>query len=77
MKADLERTNFPSHYATSNSDLSQTSHCNMKGISVREVMRIENMITQVKFYDILTASPHYFCKKCTETKENLLFDSRV
>ena len=33
-----------------NSDLSQTSHCNIKGLSVREVMRIENMITQVKFY---------------------------
>ena len=33
-----------------NSDLSQTSHCNIKGLSVGEVMRIENMITQVKFY---------------------------
>ena len=33
-----------------NSDLSQTSHCNIKGLSVREVMRIENMITHVKFY---------------------------
>ena len=33
-----------------NSDLSQTSHCNIKGNSVREVMRIENMIAQVKFY---------------------------
>ena len=33
-----------------NSDLSQTSHCNMKGVSVSEVMRIENMITQVQFY---------------------------
>ena len=33
-----------------NSDLSQTSHCNIKGVSVSEVMRIENMITQVKFY---------------------------
>ena len=32
-----------------NSDLSQTSHCNIKGLSVSEVMRIENMITQVKF----------------------------
>ena len=32
-----------------NSDLSQTSHCNIKGLSVKEVMRIENMITQVKF----------------------------
>ena len=33
-----------------NSDLSQTSHCNIKSLSVREVMRIENMITQVQFY---------------------------
>ena len=33
-----------------NSDLSQTSQCNIKGLSVSEVMRIENMITQVKFY---------------------------
>ena len=33
-----------------NSDLSQTSHCNIKGLSVSEVMRIENMISQVKFY---------------------------
>ena len=32
-----------------NSDLSQTSHCNIKGLSVSEVMRIENMITQVRF----------------------------
>ena len=29
--------------------MSQTSHCNIKGLSVTEVMRIENMITQVKF----------------------------
>ena len=33
-----------------NSDLSQTSHCNIKGLSVSEVMRIENMITQVKVH---------------------------
>ena len=33
-----------------NSDLSQTSHCNIKGLLVWEVMRIENMITQVQFY---------------------------
>ena len=33
-----------------NNDVSQTSHCNIKGVSVSEVMRIENMITQVKFY---------------------------
>ena len=33
-----------------NSDLSQTSHFNIKGLSISEVMRIENMITQVKVY---------------------------
>ena len=33
-----------------NNDLSQTSPCNIKGLSVREVLRIENMITQMKFY---------------------------
>ena len=33
-----------------NSDLSQTSHCNIKGLSASEVMRIENMITQVQLY---------------------------
>ena len=32
------------------SDLSQTSHCNIKGLSDSVVMRIENMITQGKFY---------------------------
>ena len=33
-----------------NNDVSQTSHCNIKGLSVSEVKRIEIMITQVKFY---------------------------
>ena len=33
-----------------NSDLSQTSHCNIKALSVSEVMRIENMTAQAKFY---------------------------
>ena len=33
-----------------NNDLSQTSPCNIKGLSVSEVMGIENMITQVQFY---------------------------
>ena len=33
-----------------NSDLSQTSHCNIKYLSVSAVMRMENMINQVKFY---------------------------
>ena len=32
-----------------NNDESQTSHYNIKDVSVSEVMRIENMITQVKF----------------------------
>ena len=34
----------------SNNDVNQTSHCNVKGVSVSEVMRNENMITQVQFY---------------------------
>ena len=55
-----------------NSDLSQTSYCNINGFSVGEVMRIENMITQVKFYWYLNSFSHYFCEKCMETqKENL------
>ena len=33
-----------------NSDLSQTSHCNIKGLSVSEVWRILDTIAQVKFY---------------------------
>ena len=33
-----------------NNDASQTSHGNIKGVSVSEVMRIKNMITQVQFY---------------------------
>ena len=33
-----------------NNDLSQTSHYNIKVLSFSEVMRIENMIIQVKFY---------------------------
>ena len=45
LRAAVSTTTFDSH-----SDLSQTSHCNIKGLSVSEVMRIENMITQVKFY---------------------------
>ena len=36
-----------------NNDLSQTSHCDIKGLSVSEVLRIENMITQMKFYPLL------------------------
>ena len=57
-----------------NSDLNQISHCCIKGLSVREVLRIENMISHDSF-DFLIASPHYFCKRCTETRsENLWFD---
>ena len=41
---------YPFNPLRPNSDLSQTSHCNIKRLSVSEVMRIENMITQVKFY---------------------------
>ena len=33
-----------------NNDLSQTSHCDIKGLSISEVMRIDNMVIQVKFY---------------------------
>ena len=33
-----------------NDNLSETSHCNIKGVSVSEVMRIENKITPVKFF---------------------------
>ena len=33
-----------------NSDLCQTSHCNIKGLSVSEVTRTENMITQITVY---------------------------
>ena len=55
-----------------NNDPSQTSHCNIKGVSVSEVMRIDNMITQVQFYLYFNSFSEYFCKKCMETqKENL------
>ena len=33
-----------------NNDLSQSSHCDIKALSVSEVKRNENMITQMKFY---------------------------
>ena len=33
-----------------NNDLSQSSHCDLKALSVSEVKRIENMITRMKFY---------------------------
>ena len=38
------------HGCWPNNDVSQTSHWNIKGVSVSEVMRIENMITQVQCY---------------------------
>ena len=41
---------FPFNPLRPNNDVSQTSHCDIKGVSVSEVMRIENMITQVQFY---------------------------
>ena len=41
---------YPVNPLRPNNDASQTSHCNIKGVSVSEVMRIENMITQMKFY---------------------------
>ena len=47
------RVNMPIMYINPlrpNNGLSQTSHCNIKGLSVSEVMRIENMITQVQVY---------------------------
>ena len=62
-----------------NSDMSQISHCTIKSSSAREVMRIENMISQVNIncIDILPACP-YFCKKCMVTrKENFQFDTRA
>ena len=52
-----------------NSDLSQFSHCNIKSLSVSEVMRIEG---EFNFIDILIASPHYVCKKCMETQKEKL-----
>ena len=49
-KAILSNCNISLNPLRPNSDLKQTSHYNIKGLSVSEVMRIENMITQVKFY---------------------------
>ena len=45
----LLKTSYIFNLLSPNSDLSQMSHCDIKGLSVREVMRIENMITQLKF----------------------------
>ena len=41
---------LPLNPLRSNNDVSQTSHYNIKGLSVSEVMRIENEITPVKLY---------------------------
>ena len=45
--SDSQRRFYP---LRPNNDLSQTSHCNINGLSVSEVMRIDNMITRVRFY---------------------------
>ena len=41
-----------------NSYLSQTSHCNIKVLSVSEVMRIENMITQMLLWSLLVPASY-------------------
>ena len=51
----MERRRLAEHWNTlnplrPNSDQSQTSPCNIKGLSVTEIMRIDNVITQVKVY---------------------------
>ena len=43
----LENTTWSVNPLSPNSDLSKISHCSIKGLLVREAMRIENMITQV------------------------------
>ena len=48
--SEMASRNFHLNPLRPNSDLSQTSHCNIKGLSGSEVMRIESVITQVKFY---------------------------
>ena len=45
-----KRPNVFVNHLRPNNDESQTSHCDIKGVSVSEVMGIENTITQVKFY---------------------------
>ena len=47
---DMETTATEVNPLRPNNDLSQTSPCNIKGLSASEVLRIENMITQMKFY---------------------------
>ena len=50
-----------------NNDQSQTSHCNIK-----RSWELRTWSLKFNSIDILTAFPHYFCKKCVETqKENL------
>ena len=58
--------NFP------NSDLRLTSHCNIKGLSVSEVMKIENVIIQVQFYWYLNSFSPLLLYEWRETqKKNL------
>ena len=53
------------------SDLNEILHCNIKGLLLREMMRIENNSSSI-LLDASTNSPHYFCKKCKGArKENL------
>ena len=46
---NLEDLKFRVNPLSPNSDLSQISHYSFKNLSVREVIRTESMITQVKF----------------------------
>ena len=49
VSAGIQTVNYHINPLCPNSDLSHISHCNIKGLSVRQIMRIENMVTQVKF----------------------------
>ena len=58
-----------------NSDQYQISPCSINAQSIREVMRIKDMITQNEFSRNSTTFPHYCYNKCMGTrKENLYFD---
>ena len=48
---------------TPKSDQHQISPCNISALLNRVVMRIMDMITQMNLLDILSTSPHYFCRK--------------
>ena len=61
-----------------NSDQHQISRCNINAYSTSEVMRINDMITQGEFLDILITYRQYFYKKSMGTRqESLFFDIRV